>query len=198
MTVSDTHAIVPMASPSDCLKGRLLVATPALDQGFFAGSITYICEHGESGAMGVAINKPLDVEFEEILEHLDIEKRPSAKPAPVLAGGPVKMDHGFVLHSRQGPWESSQHVADDIWLTTSRDILVAIGEGHCHAQHLITLGYAGWAAGQLEAELSENCWLTVAANHTILFETPLEDRLRAAGDLMGFDISLMSGAAGHA
>lgn len=183
---------------SDSLRNQLLVATPALQQGFFCQSVTYICEHGESGAMGIVINQPLDVGLVEILNHLNIEMTQTPSQETVFAGGPVHIDHGYVLHRGHGAWDASTHVGADIWLTTSKDILVAIGSGNGPLDHLVALGYAGWGPGQLEEELAENCWLTVAADPTILFDVPYHRRLQAAGDRLGIDIHLMSQDAGHA
>jgi len=183
---------------SDSLRDHLLIATPALSEGFFARSVTYICEHGESGAMGIVINQPLEVELAEIMEHLDIEVTEPLGDQTVLAGGPVQIDHGFILHRPKGEWEASLKVSDEVWLSTSRDILAAIASGAGPEDHLIALGYAGWGPGQLEEELAENSWLTVAADPGILFNTPSEDRLMAAGKHLGIDIRLMSGEAGHA
>jgi len=124
---------------------------PGLDAGIFAGSITYICEHGEAGAMGLVINQPLDLNLSEIFEHLDIEPLPGFQDQAVLAGGPVQIDHGFVLH-RHSPrvWDSTLQVTDELQLTTSQDILKAIALGAGPVEYLVALGYAGWAAGQLE------------------------------------------------
>jgi len=183
---------------SDSLRNQLLVATPALQEGFFCQSVTYICEHGESGAMGIAINQPLDIALGEILGHLNIEMNQAPSQETVFAGGPVQIDHGYVLHRGQGTWDASTHVGADIWLTTSKDILAAIGSGNGPIDHLVALGYAGWGPGQLEEELADNCWLTVAADPAILFDVPYEQRLQAAGDRLGIDIHLMSQDAGHA
>jgi len=148
--------------------------------------------------MGIVINQPLEVELAEILDHLDIETPDNLIDEPVFAGGPVQIDHGFVLHGGEQNWDSSLKVADAIWLTTSRDILTAIGAGKGPEQHLVALGYAGWEAGQLEEELAENSWLTVPADPEILFKVPYPERLAAAGRKLGIDIRLMSGEAGHA
>lgn len=182
---------------SDSLRDHLLLATPALSEGFFAHTVTYICEHGESGAMGIVINQPLEVELGEILEHLDLDSDQLSCDATVLAGGPVQIDHGFVLHRDHGDWEASLKVSDDIWLTTSRDILAAIATGAGPREHLIALGYAGWGPGQLEEELARDGWLTVRADPDILFHTHYRDRLDQAAKKIGIDIRLMSGEAGH-
>ena len=183
---------------TDSLRDHLLIATPAIEGGFFNRSVTYLCEHGESGAMGVVINQPLDVELTEIFEHLDLPNEHAPADNTVLAGGPVQVEHGFVLHTGEPRWDSTMAVGRDVLLTTSRDILAAIASGTGPEQYLVALGYAGWSAGQLEEELAQNSWLTVPASNAILFGTALEDRLAAAGRLLGIDIDLMSGQAGHA
>jgi putative transcriptional regulator len=187
------------ARSSDCLRDHFLLAMPSLDQGIFAHSITYICEHGESGAMGIVINQPLDLSVGEIFEHLQISSRQDFSDMPVMAGGPVQIDHGFVLHRKcDRSWEASLRVTSEITLTTSRDILRAIAEEEGPQDHLIALGYAGWAAGQLEQELAENSWLTMPADSDILFAVPAEQRLSAAAARLGIDMNLISGEAGHA
>ncbi|MDH4041060.1 MAG: YqgE/AlgH family protein [Gammaproteobacteria bacterium] len=190
---------VNTARSSDSLRDHFLLAMPSLSEGLFSQSITYICEHGESGAMGIVINQPLDLSVEEIFEHLEITPTRDFSDLPVMAGGPVQIDHGFVLH-RNCPanWESSLKVTPEITLTTSCDILRAIATGNGPAEHLIALGYAGWAAGQLEQELADNSWLTLPADGDIIFNTPAHQRLSAAAALLGIDINLISGAAGHA
>jgi putative transcriptional regulator len=187
------------ARTSDCLRDHFLLAMPSLDEGIFAHSVTYICEHGESGAMGIVINQPLDLSVEEIFEHLQIFSRSDFSDVPVMAGGPVQIDHGFVLHRNcDRNWEASLSVTPEITLTTSRDILRAIAEDEGPRDHLIALGYAGWAAGQLEQELAENSWLTMPADSDIIFSVPAEQRLGAAAARLGIDMNLISGEAGHA
>jgi len=172
---------------------------PSLSEGVFSQSITYICEHGESGAMGIVINQALDLSVAEIFEHLQIEPRGDFSAEPVMAGGPVQIDHGFVLHRGcETSWEASLRVTDEITLTTSRDILRAIAAGSGPREHLIALGYAGWSAGQLEQELAENSWLTLPADSDIIFNTPAEQRVSAAAAQLGIDMNLISGEAGHA
>ncbi len=184
---------------SDSLRNHFLLAMPSLSEGIFCHSITYICEHGESGAMGIVINQPLDLSVEEIFDHLQIDSLRDFSGESVLAGGPVQIDHGFVLH-RGSPahWEASLKVTDEITLTTSRDILRAIAHGTGPEEHLIALGYAGWSAGQLEQELAENAWLSLPADSDIIFRTPAERRLSAAAEQLGIDINLISAKAGHA
>ncbi|MEM1112599.1 MAG: YqgE/AlgH family protein [Pseudomonadota bacterium] len=187
------------ARSSDCLKNHFLLAMPGLTEGLFSHSITYICEHGESGAMGIVINQPLEISVAEIFDHLQIDPRGDFSDMPVMAGGPVQIDHGFVLHRHDaGDWEASLHVTEDVTLTTSRDVLRAIAGGKGPEEHIIALGYAGWAAGQLEHEIAENSWLTLPAATNIIFNTPYEERLNAAAAMLGVDMNLISAQAGHA
>ena len=190
---------VNTARSSDCLRDHFLLAMPGLSEGIFFQSVTYICEHGESGAMGIVINQPLDLSVEEIFEHLQITPRGDFSDRPVLAGGPVQIDHGFVLHRNcSTTWEANLKVTADITLTTSCDILRAIANNEGPRDHLVALGYAGWAAGQLEQELAANSWLTMPANSDIIFNTPVHQRQGAAAALLGIDMNLISAAAGHA
>jgi len=190
---------VSTAKSGDCLRDHFLLAMPRLSEGIFSQSITYICEHGEGGAMGIVINRPLDLSVSAIFEHMQISSGGKFSEVPVMAGGPVQMDHGFVLHRYcDKSWEASLKVTSEITLTTSRDILRAIAEDNGPEDHLIALGYAGWAAGQLEQELAENSWLTLPGSGDIIFSTPAEQRLEAAAALLGIDMNLISGQAGHA
>lgn len=185
-------------SGSHSLRDHFLLAMPSLTDAIFANSITYVCEHTEHGAMGIVINHPLDLCVDEILEHLDIDNSSGHFEAPVMAGGPVHMDRGFVLHRpTERHWEASLQVTDQVTLTTSRDVLSAIAEDAGPSHSLIALGYAGWSAGQLEQEISENSWLTLPADSAIIFDVPYHQRVKAAADTLGVDMSLMSGQAGH-
>ena len=184
---------------SDSLRDHFLLAMPCLSQGIFSHSITYICEHGESGAMGIIINQSLDLSVGDIFEHLQIETRQDFSAMPVMAGGPVQMDHGFVLHRNgERKWEANLRVTDEITLTPSRDILRALARDEGPPDHLIALGYAGWSAGQLEQELADNSWLTLPGDSDIIFNTPADQRLGAAAAMLGIDMNLISGQAGHA
>jgi len=190
---------VSTARSSDCLRDHFLLAMPGLSEGIFSQSVTYICEHGESGAMGIVINQPLELSVAEIFEHLGITPTRDFSSVPVMAGGPVQIDHGFVLHRNcDSSWEASLKVTPEITLTTSCDILRAIAHGDGPGEHLIALGYAGWAAGQLEQELTDNSWLTLPASSDIIFKTAPQLRLGAAAALLGIDMNLISGEAGHA
>jgi putative transcriptional regulator len=190
---------VSTAKSGDCLRDHFLLAMPCLTEGIFSQSITYICEHGESGAMGIVINRPLDLSVSEIFEHLQISAGPDFSCEPVMAGGPVQMDHGFVLHRYcDKGWEASLKVTAEVTLTTSRDILRAIAIGEGPRDHLIALGYAGWGAGQLEQELADNSWLALPGSSDVIFSTPSDQRLGAAAAQLGIDMNLISGQAGHA
>ena len=190
---------VSTSKSGDCLRDHFLLAMPCLSEGIFSQSITYICEHGEAGAMGIVINRPLDLSVDEIFEHLQITTLRDHSTEPVMAGGPVQMDHGFVLHRYcEDAWEASLNVTSEVTLTTSRDILSAIANDEGPSEHLIALGYAGWAAGQLEQELAENSWLTLPGDSDIIFSTPVDHRMEAAAALLGVDMNLISGQAGHA
>ena len=184
---------------ANSLSNHFLIAMPALDDPNFHHTTTYICEHNEDGALGVVINRPLEIQLGEILVHMDITTDIEAiRNQTVYMGGPVQSDRGFVLHEPVGNWEATLQVTDTIGITSSRDILddIAKGEGPEHA--IITLGYAGWGAGQLEQELADNTWLSGPASSKIVFETPSEERWLAAAALLGIDLNLLSSDAGHA
>ena len=188
-----------MSDDSQSMRDHFLLAMPTLSEGPFANSITYVCEHNSGGAMGIMINHPLDLCVEEILEHLSLSASGRLRETPVMAGGPVRMDRGFVLHRPTSrSWDSSMVVTEEISLTTSRDILAAIASGDGPADNLIALGYTGWGAGQLESELSENSWLSLPADSAIIFDTPCHLRANTAAATLGVDLNLLSGEAGHA
>jgi putative transcriptional regulator len=182
------------------LTDQLLIAMPAMQDGNFARTVAYVCRHTADGAMALVLNRPVGLSVADILEQLKLDaSAPALAAMPVLSGGPVQTERGFVLHADDGrPWESSLAVRPGLCLTTSRDILVALAEGRAPAPLMFALGYAGWGAGQLDRELLENAWLTVPADPAILFETPVERRWQAAADLVGVDLSRMSGYAGRA
>jgi putative transcriptional regulator len=166
---------------------------------YFAKTLTYICEHNDRGALGVVVNRPIDMTLQALFERLSLSLRDGERAdAPVYFGGPVQTDRGFVLHAPAGNWQATLHVAGHIGLTTSKDVLEAVGRGEGPARLLVTLGYAGWSAGQLEHELSQNAWLTVEARDAILFDTPAEKRLPAAMELLGLDFARLQDEAGHA
>ncbi len=182
-----------------CLKDHFLIAMPGLAEGIFAHSVTYICEHTDQGAMGIVINHPLNLALDDIFEHLHIANLDHPHPEPILAGGPVQTDRGFVLHRRTDQaWSSSMAVSDQIALTTSQDILNAIANDEGPADNLVALGYAGWGSGQLEDELANNAWLTAPSDDDIIFHLPMEQRAQAAAAKLGIDLALISPDAGHA
>ena len=180
------------------LRDQFLIAMPALSDPNFDHSVTYICEHNEEGAMGIVINRLMSLTMAEVLAQMGIE--PSNRfntQLHVHEGGPVQPEHGFVLHTPVGAWESSLQVGDGIALTTSRDIVSAIAHGEGPRHYLIALGYAGWGPGQLERELADNAWLSSPASSQILFDLPIEERWGAAAALLGVDLSLLSSDIGH-
>lgn len=181
------------------LTQHFLIAMPAMVDPHFARTLTLVCEHNENGALGIVVNRPLDLNLHGLLDQLKITTEAgSLQGVPVHFGGPVQVDRGFVLHRPIGNWQSTLTVGGDIGLTTSKDILEAVARGSGPEQILVTLGYAGWAPGQLEHELAQNAWLTVAASNHILFDLPAEERLPAAMQLLGVDYANLSDVAGHA
>jgi putative transcriptional regulator len=181
------------------LSNHFLIAMPALSDPNFHHTTTLICEHNEEGALGLVINRPTDLLLGDILEHMSIENmREDIAAQPVYTGGPVQNDRGFVLHEPLGDWEATLPVSERIGITSSRDILEAIARGEGPARSFITLGYAGWGAGQLEEELAANAWLSGPADIAIVFDTPYDRRWEAAAALIGVDLTLISGETGHA
>lgn len=165
----------------------------------FSHTVTYICEHNADGAMGLVINRLMDISLGEVLDQMDIEaSRKLDTTVAIHQGGPVQPEHGFVIHSPAGAWESSLNITEEIALSTSRDILAAIAHAEGPARYLIALGYAGWGPGQLEQEMAQNTWLSGPATLEILFELPLEKRWAAAAALLGVDLNLISSDIGHA
>ena len=181
------------------LTHHFLIAMPNMADPYFAKSLTYICEHNDQGALGLVVNRPIDMTLQALFERLQLSLHGKEyADAPVYFGGPVQTDRGFVLHTPAGSWQSTLRVANHIGLTTSKDILEAVGRGEGPGQMLVTLGYAGWSPGQLEHELAQNAWLTVEARDGIIFDTPAEERLPAAMELLGLDFARLQDAAGHA
>ncbi|MFT4776700.1 MAG: putative transcriptional regulator [Oleispira sp.] len=179
------------------LKNHFLIAMPALKDSAFEHSITYICSHDSNGAMGIVLNQSTDLNLQEVLEQLEIEGAYGHENS-VLLGGPVHQDHGFILHLEKGDWRSTLSVTDDIHVSTSKDILTSLAQGEGPKQYKVALGYAGWEAGQLEQELLDNSWITVAANTDIIFNTPENEMYKAALKLLGIDEGFLSSDAGHA
>lgn len=181
------------------LTHHFLIAMPAMQEGVFAGTLTYICEHNENGALGIVVNRPISLTVGEMFDQVKIPlHQPKLVKMPVYFGGPVQTERGFVLHDSPGNWESTLRINDKLALTTSKDILDAMGAGKGPRNVIVTLGYAGWDQGQLEHEITENIWLTVPASEHILFDLPPEERLPAAMDLLGVSYATLVEDAGHA
>lgn len=181
------------------LTRHFLIAMPAMTDPHFAKTLTFICEHNDQGALGVIVNRPIDMTLHALLTQIEIARPAAAcRAVPVYYGGPVQIDRGFVLHSPVGAWKSTLTVGEEIGLTTSKDILEAVARGEGPEQMLVTLGYAGWAPGQLEHELAQNAWLTVNADTRILFDMPAEERYDASLKLLGINLAMLSDDAGHA
>ena len=181
------------------LQDHFLIAMPAMADPNFNQTVTYICKHDADGAFGIVINRPSDLSLGEMLSQLaiDLTDRRLAE-RPVMHGGPVEPERGFVLHRSEQTYEGTLSASAEIKLTSSPDVLAALGRGRGPEPVLVALGYAGWGRGQLEVELGSNTWLTVPANPAIIFETPCEQRWTAALGLPGVDIRRITQYAGHA
>ncbi|MES2182004.1 MAG: YqgE/AlgH family protein [Pseudomonadota bacterium] len=184
--------------------GHFLIAMPALTDPYFSKSVTFICTHNQDGAMGVVINRPTDITYDTLFEKINVELfNNMVAQQPVLRGGPVQPERGFVLHMPAGEWDSTITIAENTALTTSKDILEAVAIGAGPEKMLLTLGYAGWTPGQLEQEVAQNSWLSVKAKdveslHKILYDTDNDEKLNATMALLGVDPAMLSDVAGHA
>lgn len=180
------------------LKNHLLIAMPALEDSWFAGSVTYLCEHNAEGAMGIVLSKPTSHHFSEVCDQLGIEGHNDHDPV-VLQGGPVRPEQGFILHRNDGhDWASTMKVTDDISLSSSRDILLSIARAEGPQEYRFALGYAGWGTDQLEQELSDNAWLTLPATPELLFGTTAESIHSEALKQLGINVANLSHESGHA
>ena len=178
---------------------HFLIAMPNMVDPNFAGTLTYICDHGKDGALGIVVNRPIELSIEKLFEQLGLSMEDVALSGqPVYFGGPVQVERGFVLHRPVGEWNSTLTVNAQIGLTTSKDILEATAQRNGPEQILISLGYSGWGPGQLEAEIRQNAWLTVPADPEVIFGLPPEARFVAAMHLLGIAPSMLSEEAGHA
>jgi putative transcriptional regulator len=186
------------------LTNQFLIAMPGMADPTFAGSVVYLCEHTEKGALGLVINKPVDIKLKNLFEKVELQlHRDDIADTPVYFGGPVQTERGFVLHERQSdaasPYNSTLSIAGgSLDMTTSKDVLEALADGAGPKKLLVTLGYSGWGAGQLEDEISRNGWLTVDADPAVIFDTPIEQRYEKAVSLLGIDPHMLSQEAGHA
>ena len=191
------------------LTHHFLIAMPGLDDPAFARSVVYLCEHNERGALGLLINKPTDLHLQGLFDKIDLDlQRPDLAQAPVFLGGPVNTDRGFVLHdpmrqtdppNTESAYASTLHIAaGPLDMTTSRDVLEALSNGAGPRRVLVALGYSAWAEGQLESELAQNSWLTVEADLSVIFDTPIEQRYDQALRLLGLEAWQLAPTAGHA
>lgn len=186
------------------LTNQFLIAMPGMADDTFAGAVVYLCEHSEKGALGLVINKPIDITLKNLFEKVDLNlTRDDLAESPVYYGGPVQTERGFVLHERlsdaASPYSSTLAIAGgDLDMTTSKDVLEALSSGTGPKKILVTLGYSGWGAGQLEDEIGRNGWLTVDAVPEVIFDTPIEHRYDRALALLGIDPRMLSQEAGHA
>ncbi|SHL93210.1 YqgE/AlgH family protein [Rhizobacter sp. OV335] len=188
------------------LTNQFLIAMPGMADDTFAGAVIYLCEHTEKGALGLVINKPIDIKLKNLFEKVELTlDRPDLADVPVYFGGPVQTERGFVLHERLGGeagegghYNSSLQIPGGLEMTTSKDVLEALSHGAGPKKILVTLGYSGWSAGQLEEEIGRNGWINVVAEPGIIFDTPVEQRYDKALSLLGIDPRMLSQEAGHA
>jgi len=185
--------------PVSGLTNQLLIAMPSLLDPNFSQTVALICEHSDKGALGIVLNKPLPMRLSDVLTQMKLEPSTEAIAAqPVLRGGPVQTDRGFVLHRPGGKWDHTHKVSNTIQVTTSRDVLAAMARGEGPLDAFIALGYAGWESGQLEREMRENAWLSMPVDARVVFELPFEERWLGAWRLLGIDVDRLSLVAGHA
>ncbi len=185
------------------LTNQFLIAMPGMADETFAGAVVYLCEHTEKGALGLVINKPIDIKLRSLFEKVELKlERAELAEQPVFFGGPVQTERGFVLHEKRtdgdAAYSSTLSIPGGLEMTTSKDVLEALAGGAGPTRVLITLGYSGWQAGQLEDELGRNGWLNVDADPKVIFDTPIEQRYEQALSLLGVDPRMLSQDAGHA
>lgn len=185
-------------TPEHSLKHQFLLAMPTLAGGYFGDTVTYLCEHNDDGAMGLVINRPSQLTLVALMDQLGIDPGQTPTDLPVLDGGPVSPERGFILHSGDRRFDASLALQDGLMLTAAREVLEAIAAGEGPAEYVVALGYAGWDAGQLEQEILDNAWLSCPANADVIFHEPFEQRVTKAAAVLGIDFRLMSGQAGHA
>jgi putative transcriptional regulator len=192
-----------MSKHQMALTNQFLIAMPGMGDDTFAGAVIYLCEHNDKGALGLVINKPISLTLGNLFEKVELSLDDGEMAArPVFFGGPVQTERGFVLHepldAEGGHYNATLAIPGGLEMTTSRDVLEALSNGAGPKKVLVTLGYSGWAAGQLEEEIGRNGWLTVNATPEIIFETPIEQRYERALGLLGIDPRMLSSDAGHA
>jgi len=184
------------------LANHFLIAMPSMQDPVFGGTVVYICEHNDNGVLGVVINKPTDMTMEVLFDRIDLKISDSLDPhvvsEPIMFGGPVQDDRGFVLHTPGARYSSSLTVTEQVAFTTSIDVLEAVAAGDGPERMMVSIGYSGWSPGQLEDEIGRNGWLTVGADPHVLFDLPVEERYNAAIKLLGIDPTMLALEAGHA
>jgi putative transcriptional regulator len=181
------------------LTNQFLIAMPSLQDPNFHRTVTYLCAHNNEGAMGIVINRPLDLNLAEVLGHMAIDvDNEDVNDMMVLQGGPMQRDRGFVIHEPAGEWDAVLAVGTEIGVATSRDILTAVAHGNGPDRAVVALGYAGWGAGQLEREVQQNAWLSGPADSSIIFDLPYDERYASAARLLGVELDRLSGEVGHA
>jgi putative transcriptional regulator len=191
--------ILGAMSAGDFFTNQLLIAMPTMADSNFAQTVTFIWEHNAEGALGIIINRPLQMRLQDVFDQLQMPTAPGVHgEQPVLQGGPVQTDRGFIIHRGGGDWEHTRQVSPSLHVTTSPDILGAMAGGNGPETALVALGYAGWGAGQLEDEIFQNAWLTAPCDERILFATPYERRWQEAARLLGVDLATISPHVGHA
>ncbi len=199
VTLGKSH---PVAASGLNLANHFLIAMPSMQDPVFGGTVVYVCEHNDKGVLGVVINKPTDMTMDVLFERIELKLvdglRSTVTSAPIMFGGPVQDDRGFVLHSPGGRYSSSLSVTEEVAFTTSIDVLEAVARGGGPQRMLVSIGYAGWSPGQLEEEIARNGWLTVGADAHVLFDLPVEERYNAAIKLLGIDPLMLATEAGHA
>ena len=188
-----------MTMNSAYFTNNFLIAMPAMQDPNFDHTVTFICQHNEEGALGIVINRVVNLTVGDILDQMSIAREAYQKSESLVHyGGPVQNDRGFILHQNIGDWDSTLPITNNIGLTTSRDILEAMANNEGPSRYLLALGYAGWGSGQLEHEIKENAWLNGPADYNIIFDTPIETRWSNAASLLGVDVNTLSSEAGHA
>jgi putative transcriptional regulator len=186
-------------SSNTSLTAHFLIAMPAMDDPNFAQGVTILCQHNDEGAMGLMVNRVSEFTLGEVFEQMQIvTESQELTDIPVLLGGPVQPDRGFILHDDPREWSSTLRFGNGLAVSTSRDILEAMAKGEGPKNAVVALGYAGWSAGQLEAEIAANSWLTVEADQAILFRTPINARWQAAAKSLGINLAQVTDYSGRA
>ena len=198
---------MPTDSAPINLTHHFLIAMPGLQDESFSGSVVYLCEHSQNGALGLIINKPSDINLKRLFEKVDLPlRRADLSDAVVFQGGPVQTERGFVLHEplaavqdgvTEATYASTMVIPGGLEMTTSKDVLEALSTGAGPRRVLVSLGYSAWGEGQLESEIGENAWLTVAADPSLIFDTPIEQRYVKALALLGLQAWMLSPDVGH-